>query len=143
MTTIRVGGTIAAPPESIFAYVTDYKLAPLFIDGLQTLTPAGEPTSEAGARFDAEMRIGPKSFQATIEIAAYEENCLVTWSASSGEQRSLTFKLKPDGLGTQVVLEISYERPGGLTGSLLAPIIEETVRSRAHASLRRLRDHMT
>jgi uncharacterized membrane protein len=41
------------------------------------------------------------------------------------------------------VLEISYERPGGLTGSLLAPIIEETVRSRAHASLRRLRDHMT
>lgn len=142
MTTVRVGGTIEATADVVFACLSDYKQAPLFIDGLESLEPAGRITTGEGAKFDALMKVGPRRFAAIIELSALEEDSLVTWSAAGGDERSITFRLRAAGGGTQVVLEISYAAPGGIAGFLLATVVEETVRSHAHASMRRLRAHM-
>jgi uncharacterized membrane protein len=138
-----VGGTIAATPKALFAYVADYQQAPAFIDGLQSLDPLTDDTVSQGAEFEAVMKVGPKIFHATITIAALQEDRLVTWAAADDHGQTVTFKLKPAEKGTQIVMEVSYERPSGLTGTITAPIIEETVRNRAHASMRRLRDRVT
>lgn len=142
-TTVRVGGTIAASPKVLFACVADYEQAPMFIDGLVSLAPAGRRTRGKGAKFDAVMKVGPKTFSTTIEIAELEENHLVTWSSASDNGQSVTFELRPDGDGTQVVLEIEYERPGGLAGVVTGRVVEETVKARAHTSMRKLRDHLS
>jgi uncharacterized membrane protein len=89
------------------------------------------------------MRVGPRTFRTTIEITAYEEGRLVTWASTSGQSQLLTFELTPDGKAMRVVLEISYEKPSGLTGVLTAPVVEETVRLRARSALRRLREHVS
>jgi uncharacterized membrane protein len=141
--TVRASETIEASALSLFDCVADYAVAPLFIEGLQRLTPVSSSTSGEGARFDAVMRVGPKTFRTTIEIKAYEEGRLVTWASTSGQAQELTFELIAEGKATRVVVEISYEKPGGLTGVLTAPVVEETVRSRARTALRRLRDHVS
>ena len=66
----------------------------------------------------------------------------MTWASASSHSQTLTFELVPDGKATKVVLEISYEKPSGLVGALTAPVVEETVRSRARSTLRRLSDHV-
>jgi uncharacterized membrane protein len=142
-TTVSASETIEASAATLFDCVGDYAVAPLFIDGLQRLTPVSSNTSGEGARFDAVMRVGPSTYRTTIEITAYEEGRLVTWSSTSGEPQVLTFKLIPDGKSTRVVVEISYEKPGGLAGVLTAPIVEQTVRSRARSALRTIREHVS
>jgi len=143
-TTVRVSGRYEATPATLFACLADYRVAPLFIDGLERLSPVTDVTSGEGARFDAVMRVGPKRFQSTIEIVDYDPDHLVTWASSSGQQQHLTFKLVPDGDAetTKVLLEVSYEGPSGLPGILFAPVVEETVRAHAHGALRKLRRHV-
>jgi len=142
-TTVSAHERIEASAPTLFDCVADYAVAPLFIEGLHRLTPVSSSTSGEGARFDAVMRVGPRTFRTTIEITAYEEGRLVTWASTSGQAQVLTFELVPDGKATKVALEISYEKPGGLTGVLTAPVVEETVRLRARSALRRLRDHVS
>lgn len=141
-TTVSATETIGASAVALFDCIADYAVAPLFIEGLQRLTPVSSSTSGEGARFDAVMRVGPRTFRTTIEITAYEEGHLVTWASAGGRSQVLTFELVPEGKATKVVLDISYEKPGGLAGVLAAPVVEETVRSRAHSALRRLREHV-
>jgi len=141
-TTVRVSGQYHAAPATLFACVADYQVAPLFIDGLERLSPLTEVTSEEGARFEAVMRVGPKTFRTTVEITEYDPDHLVTWASAGGQQQHLTFKLVPDGESTKVLLEVSYERLSGFTGVLMAPVVEETVRAHAHGALRKLRRHV-
>lgn len=140
--TVTAAMTIGAPADELFDCVGDYAVAPLFIEGLQRLTPVSSKTSGEGARFDAVMRVGPRTFHTTIEITQFEEGHLVTWASTTGQKQSLKFELVPDRKGTKVVVEISYEKPTGIAGALTAPIVEETVRSRAQSALRRLREHV-
>ncbi len=142
-TTIRVGGTIAANSLVLFDFVANYQQAPMFIEGLQSLQPTSDDTAGEGASFDAVMKVGPKVFKAIVTIAALREGRSVTWASAGDSGQTVTFMLEPTGEGTRVVMEVSYERPSGLTGLLAAPVVEETVRSRAHASMRRLRDQVT
>jgi len=139
---VHVSETIEATPEALFDCVADYAVAPLFIEGLQRMTPVGPKTAGEGARFNAVMKVGPSTFHATIEISEYQENRRVTWSSSNGQSQAVTFDLEPSGDGTRVVLEITYERPSGIAGALVAPVVDETVRLRAHGALRRLKHNV-
>jgi uncharacterized membrane protein len=128
---VHASEVIQASPAALFDCVADYAVAPLFIEGLQRLTPVGPKTTGEGARFDA-----------TVEITDYEEDRLVTWASSNGQSQAITFELVPEADGTKVVLEISYERPSGIGATLVAPIVDETVRVRAHGALRRLKHNI-
>lgn len=142
ITRVHVSETIEATPAALFDCVADYAVAPLFIEGLQRLTPVGPKTTGEGARFDAVMKVGPSTFHATVEITAYEENRLVTWASSNGQSQAVTFHLEAVKDATNVVLEVTYERPSGVAGALVAPVVDETVRLRAHGALRRLRHNV-
>ena len=65
--------TIEAPPAALFECVADYAVAPLFIEGLQRLTPVGPTTTGEGARFDAVMKVWGLDHDTTVEITEYEE----------------------------------------------------------------------
>ncbi|MGC9962265.1 MAG: SRPBCC family protein [Acidimicrobiales bacterium] len=142
ITRVSVSDTIDAPPAALFECVADYAVAPLFIEGLQRLTPVGPTTTGEGARFDAVMKVGPSTFHTTIEITEYEENRRITWASSNGHSQAVTFDLEPVRGATKVALEVTYERPTGITGVLLAPAVDETVRLRAHGALRRLKHNV-
>jgi len=141
-TRIQLSATVAASAAAVFARVTDYANVPAFIEGLQLLTPAGLATTGTGALFDAVMKIGPSTFHSKVEITEYEPDRRVTWAASGGQAQAVTFDLDPIATGTRVVVEVHYERPGGLAGTLLAPVVEQAVRVRARNALGRLEQQL-
>lgn len=129
MAVVRSARVIEAPPERLFAWIADYRNASAFVDGLEPLRPVG------GSSFEAVLRVGPRRLTATVGLVEVEPGRLVTWEMAGAASRSLTFRLSPVGAGTSVALEITYDRPGGLTGALVGPVVDEAVRSRAHKAL--------
>jgi len=142
ITRVQVSETIEASPEAVFDCVADYAVAPLFIEGLQRLTPVSPKTVGEGARFNAIMKVGPSTYHATVEITEYEENRRITWAASNGRAQTVTFDLEPGRGATIVAVEVTYERPSGISGALVAPVVDETVRRRANGALRRLKQNV-
>jgi uncharacterized membrane protein len=136
--TIKAEATIAARPETIFACLTDYEQADVFIEGLQKLDPLGVQTAGEGARFSAVLSLGGRFVHTTIVIASLRPGRLVTWASVGDEGQSLTFELAPDETGTTVKLAVAYEEPGGIAGALIAPFVERTVQHRADTALERL-----
>ncbi len=141
--TLRASATIPAPPEAIFKSLADYKRAESFIEGLEELEPVGSATTGQGAEFTAVLDVGTRKLDTTIVISAYEPNAKITWSSAGAAGQSLTFELRPDKGGTTVDLAVSYEEPGGIAGSLIAPFVERTVQHRADTALERLREHVS
>ncbi|MHB8245632.1 MAG: SRPBCC family protein [Acidimicrobiales bacterium] len=138
---IRVSKRLPAPATTLFVLVSRYENAVRVIDGLKSMVPAGAQTSGVGARFDAMIRVGPRVVQARVELAEMAEDRLVRWVATEGDDRSILFELKPVAETTTAVrLTITYQRAAGLGASVLAPVVEEAVRSRAKRTLDRLGD---
>jgi len=141
--TVRERATIAAPLDVLFDCLADYQCADVFIEGLEQLTPTGTKTAGEGSKFDAVLKVGPRTLRTTIEIAELEPGRSITWSSSGDEGQSLTFELHPEQGRTAVSLAVSYEEPSGIGGALIAPFVEQTVRQRASGALERLREHVS
>ena len=139
-TTVRASATIQAPATVVFGFVSEYKHALQVIEGLEDMSPLGHQTSGVGARFHTVLSLGPKTVSAEIEIVELVEPRIVTWASSGRDSRSITFQLEEAGESTTVRLTIAYERAETLSAILLAPVVEEAVRSRAHRTLDRLRE---
>lgn len=137
-TTVRTSERIAASARALFPLISDYRLAPSVIEGLETLQPLTRRTEGVGSRFRAEMRLGPTVVRAELEIVELVVDERITWASSAEDRRALTFVLTELTEVTRVELLISYAPPDGLSGLLLAPVVEETVRSKARDTLARL-----
>ncbi len=138
LTAVRVNTRIPAAVPVVFSLVSEAEHAVAVIDGLEQLSPIGRQDAGVGARFDAVLRLGRQTVSAQIEIAELVENRRITWSSTGGDNRSITFELREVEQSTAVRLTVVYERPEGLSAILLAPVVEETVRSKAHHTLSRL-----
>jgi hypothetical protein len=137
---VRVSTRIAADAHDLFVLVSEHRNAVRVIEGLEQLTPIGKRTRGVGARFDAILRIGPKSVRAEIEIEELVTDRLVRWRSSHGDDRSITFDFRRAEGATAVRITVTYEGPEGLSGALLAPVVEAAVRERARGTLDRLRE---
>ena len=139
VTSVRVSTRIAARAEELFPLVSRHEHAVRVIEGLQQLRPLGLDGDVVGARYEAVLHLGPRTLRTEITLAELVPLQRVRWVGTGGDQRSLLFELRRVEEATAVRLTISYERPGG-PGLLVAPIVEETVRARARATLARLRE---
>ena len=140
---IKDSATIDAPAEVLFDRIADYRSAQRLIDGLDSMVPRGAVTSGKGARFAAVMRVGPRTFGATIEITEYDPPHRLIWSSAGRDSQVLSFEFDEKETGdrpeTRVTLEVTYARPGGVGGLLAAPVVERTVKARVHSTLEHLR----
>jgi uncharacterized membrane protein len=140
---VEAHATITAAPDTVFAYLADYRCAEVFIEGLEQLTPIGSRTTGVGARFDAILKVVGRTFRTVIVIASLEPGRSITWSSVGEDNQNLTFELRPEpGGGTSISLTVSYEPPGGLSGALIAPFVARTVQQRATGTLERLQAHL-
>lgn len=131
---------VEAPVARVFSVLSNYEQVVQVIDGLESLTPVAEPAHEVGARFAAVFRLPGRQVSAEVVLAELVENRRVLWEAAGTPGRSVLFDTKQlEPSLTAVRVSVSFERGGGIAGSLLAPIIEETVRSRARNTLEHLK----
>ncbi|NNH73996.1 SRPBCC family protein [Nocardia uniformis] len=139
MTEVKIIADCAAPAESAFAYVNDYRNLPRFINEISEFTPTTEQTEGVGATFDGTIQLGPITLHSRIEIVRHEENFAIGVKSIKGFEIESTFLFHAkDANSSTVDAIVDYKVPGGIAGKLLGKTIEPFVKLAVKSSTNNL-----
>lgn len=124
MTTISHSATAAVPAEFGFAYLADYRTVPRWFFGITRFVPQGPLDYGLGAVYDAELKIGPKALGSVVKVTEFDEGRVITLKSISGFRTESRWEFTPDGAGSRLEVQFTYEVPGGLVGKALGRVVE-------------------
>ena len=136
---ITVSRTIAAPVETVFAYVDDHKNTTKYMKDLTKWAPVGAQTHGRGAHFEVAMKAGPRELSSQVLINQWTENTVIAWVSESGFKQTGKWAFKAVGEGTEATFDMEYELGGGIAGKVLAKVAEPVVRMNIDASVDELK----
>ena len=139
MPRVQATTLIQAPVDQVFAYVNDYRNSTKFTSDLLRWDPVTDKTDGLGARFEAAMKMGPTTQQATLEITGWKRNALIAWDPIAGFDSGGRYTFKREGTSTRVTFEVYFNPPGGVAGRMLGKIIEPIARQDAQKSVDNLK----
>lgn len=128
-------------PAEIYRYWRNLANVPRFMRHLQAI----ERIDDAHWRWMAHGILGaPVEWEA--EIVGDKENELIAWRSVPGSQidtaGAVHFERSPDGHGTVVRVEMTYNPVGGKLGAALASLLEEDAQAKIQQDLRNLKAQM-
>ena len=140
---MRVGAQIdvAAPPELVWAFVTDPSRTLHFMSGVTRWEVVSETDRGLGARYRTLMRVGSAEVGGLVETVEYDEPYDIAWTSVTGLDQRGRWRLRSTGPNrTRVELRLSYGVAGaGITGWLAEHVAAPTVRGNLRRSLMELR----
>jgi uncharacterized membrane protein len=142
---MRVGAQIdvAAPPEFVWAFVTDPARTLHFMAGVTRWEVVSEPDRGLGARYRTLMRVGSAEVGGLVETVEYDEPFDIAWTSVTGLDQRGRWRLRRIGPArnrTRVELRLSYGVAGaGITGWIAERVAAPTVRGNLRRSLLELR----
>jgi uncharacterized membrane protein len=137
---------VAAPPDRVWAIVSDPSRALSFMSGMTRWEVEGEQRTGLGARYRVLLRIGAAEVGGLIEIVEWDEGREMAWTSVMGiDQRGRWRVRQLPGGRTRVELRMAYGVAGaGLSGWLAERVAAPTVTRhlrRTVRSLKRLIEH--
>ena len=133
---------VAAPPELVWAFVTDPARTLHFMSGVTRWEVASPGTDRGlGARYRMLMRVGSAEIGGLIETVEYVEPYDVAWTSVTGIDQRGRWRLRHNGRSrTRVELRVSYGvADAGILGWLAEQVAGPTVRGNLRRSLLELR----
>jgi uncharacterized membrane protein len=129
MTAVKIVADCAAPAETAFDYVNDYRHLPEFVTEVHSFRPITDQVAGLGATFDTEIKLGPASLTSRLQIVRWEKNVAISVKAVTGFEIESTFLFHPRGdRDCTVDAIVEYRVPGGLAGKVLGKTIEPFVK---------------
>ncbi|MDQ6846146.1 MAG: SRPBCC family protein [Candidatus Dormibacteraeota bacterium] len=136
---ITTSEQIAAPVETVFAFVDDHRNTTKYMKALTKWAPVGSKTHGKGAQFQVAMKAGPMTLSSVVDITTWSENRAIGWKSTEGFKQTGKWAFKPSAGGTEATFEMDYELPGGIAGRMAARLADPVVRGNIEASVRNLR----
>jgi uncharacterized membrane protein len=136
---------ISAPPERIWAFVSDPEHYLHFMAGITRWESAGDGGMELGARYRILMHVGSAEIGGLIEIVEFEEARDIAWNSVTGIDQRGRWRLREreadaEGPRTDVELRLSYGVAGaGISGWIAEHVAGPTVRGHLRRSLQQLK----
>ena len=131
---------IAATPEQVFDFIDHWQNAKRYMRRMvryELADPAGG--TGVGARFYISVEAAGKRLNGTIEVTENDRPNKISFRNIDGVKVIGNWILRPDGAGTHVTLDATYEPPGGIIGRLVASFINANARGDLEQSLRELK----
>lgn len=130
--------TVNRPPEEVYRYWKDFENLPKFMIHLESVTPAGEDRYHwvARAPFD-------KYVEWDADVVDDIPNELIAWRSTGDadvpNSGSVRFRPAPGNRGTEVIVEVDYQPPGGAIGDTIARLFGEEPQQQIKDDLRRFK----
>jgi uncharacterized membrane protein len=122
---------VAAPPDSVWDYVTDPGNYTEFMDGVTRWEVQGRTKRGLGARYRMLIQVGSAEVGGLIEVVEWKPSRNMAWSSVTGVDQRGRWMLRETGEGrTRVTFRYAY----GVAGAGVAGLVAERVAAR---SLRR------
>jgi uncharacterized membrane protein len=133
---------VAAPPELLWAFVTDPTRTLHFMSGVTRWEVASPDTDRGlGARYRVLMRVGSAEVGGLVETVEYAEPYDMAWTSVTGVDQRGRWRLRHNGPSrTRVELRLSYGIAGaGIAGWIAERVAAPSVRDNLRRSLQELR----
>jgi len=112
---------IAAPPASVWAYVTDPANYTEFMEGITRWDVAGNRDRGLGARYRMLIHVGSADVGGLIEVVEWKPARNMAWSSVTGVDQRGRWMLREAGEGrTRVTFRFAYGVAGGGVMGLIA-----------------------
>ena len=132
--------TVRRQPEEVYEFWRQLENLPSFMHHLESV----EEDEGGRSRWKAKAPVGSVRWDA--EILEDRPNELIAWRSLDGAKvensGSVRFEPAPGDRGTEIVLEMRYEAPGGALGAVLAKLFGEEPQQQAKDDLRRFKQVM-
>ncbi|MGI8845565.1 MAG: AMP-binding protein [Thermoleophilaceae bacterium] len=93
-----------------------------------------------GSRYALRMHVGSADIGGTIEIVELHQGRDIAWTSITGIDQRGRWRLRDNGDGgTDVMLRLSYDSPGGMLGAVADQLASRQVRSNLRQGLARLK----
>ena len=140
---MRVGASIevAAPPEAVWAFVSDPARALHYMAGITRWEVVSEQPRGLGARYRTLLRVRAAEVGGLVEVVEYNEPRDMAWTSVTGIDQRGRWRLRkrPEGR-THVEFRLSYGVAGaGIFGALAERVAAPTVRGHLERTVRQLK----
>ncbi|MGQ9674134.1 MAG: SRPBCC family protein [Chloroflexota bacterium] len=119
MRKIRESIEIAAPVESVFEFVADFRNSLRWMHGFDRFEALTNRTRGHGARARVTGRLGGIPLTTELEIVEFVPNRRLVSASSSGVKSISAWLFEPTEQGTRVSFVAEYEIPRGAIGHIL------------------------
>lgn len=133
--------SIRRPPEAVFALLTDLDRLPEWATIVVETREVSHRPLQEGCTFRQTVRVAGRQIDSDWHVVRFEPPREVAYEATGplGARLAMTQRVQSEGGGSRVELEVDYELPGGLIGSLAAHALEAENERAADESLDNLR----
>jgi uncharacterized membrane protein len=133
--------TINRPRNEVYGYWHNFENLPRFMAHLESIQVLDERRSHWKAKAPAGTTV-----EWDAEMLEDRTNELIAWRSLEGSSvpnsGSVRFKDAPGGRGTEVLVELRYQPPGGKIGALFAKLFGEEPEQQVKGDLRRFKQVM-
>jgi uncharacterized membrane protein len=138
---VRASVTVAAPPERVWAVVSDPGRVLSYMSGVTRWEVVSEEPTGLGARYRILMRVGSAEVGGLVEIVEWVPDCELAWTSVTGMDQRGRWRLRETGEGrTRAELRLAYGVAGsGLTGWIAEHIAAPTVTRHLNRTVRQLK----
>jgi uncharacterized membrane protein len=121
-------GLADAPVSALFNYVDDYRNTTKWLFGLSKFEPDTDVVQGLGATFDGTFAVKPIKLHSSIRITQWERDKVIALESYQGFETTSTWHFSSTGPETsKVVVDFTYELPGGLAGRVMGRAMEPIV----------------
>jgi uncharacterized membrane protein len=132
---------VAAPPDRVWAVVSDPARALSFMSGVTRWEVEGDQRTGLGARYRVLFRIGAAEVGGLIEVVEWDEGSELAWTSVMGIDQRGRWRVRPQSNGrTRVELRMAYGvASAGLIGWVAERVAGPTLSAHLRRSLRSLK----
>lgn len=121
-----------APVWIAWEYLSDWRNAVKYMDGMEKYVPIGSLDKGLGAAFEGVVRLGPSPLTSQVETVVWDENQLAVYKSISGTDTVTKYRFTEiDTVRCEVEYRMVIQLPGGIAGRAMEKVIEPLVRASA------------
>jgi uncharacterized membrane protein len=137
---IEASTRIAASPEAVFDFIDHWPNAMRYLKRMVRWEPVDPHKTGVGAVFSVVVQAGPTRLDGKLEVTEHIRPHTIAFRSIDGPRVIGRWVLAPDSNGgTRVVLESSYDVPGGIAGRLVASFLKRNAQRDLDDSLAALK----
>jgi uncharacterized membrane protein len=137
---IRSQTRINAPPEQVFDFIDNWRNAMRYLKRMtrwDLVDPQGG--TGVGAVFRVAVQAGPTKLDGRFQVTGHERPHRIAFRSMEEVRVEGSWTIAPDGDGSHVTLDATYDLPGGIAGRLVGAFLRGNAKNDLDASLRELK----